>query len=113
MKSVALSLFLAGAIGVLCLSACATQPKSAGTLQERRHTENLATAERLGVAVRNVDGQSKFCWSGQLTGSHITKNCVSELEFESMVFDVASFCTADSAKTYFCGANDVYTVEVH
>ena len=99
------SLVLAGTVGALCLSACAAQPQSAGTLQEKRHVENLATAERYSWTARNVDGQFQYCAPGQVTGSHIASTCVSEMEFESMFPDLVGSCPVASASSYGCGTN--------
>jgi hypothetical protein len=101
MKFAPLSLFLAGAAGALFLSACASQPQSASP-QERQHVENLATAERFGYSVQNVDGQFQFCANADGTGSHITNRCMSELEFEQY-----STCTQDSQSGLrFCETNE-------
>jgi hypothetical protein len=103
MKFVPSSLLLAGTVATLYLSACAAERQSASLLQERRHAENLAKAERMGVVVRNVDGQFQFCPSGKSTGSYMKLNdCVHEGTFEDMFSPSPPTFpgTVDSERTY-------------
>ena len=66
---------------VAAMAGCATRPADPEA-DARRHANNLAAAEQAGYRIVVKDGQTLFCATEILTGSHILPPCVTETRFE-------------------------------